>query len=882
MRLPSATGRVSLFVAGTQIGAYEITSPLGAGGMGEIYRARDSRLGREVAIKVLPSAFAHDPDRLQRFEQEARATAALNHPNILAIYDISRHDGAPCIITELLDGATLRERIVASDLPVRKAIEYAVQMAKGLAAAHEKGIVHRDLKPENIFVTADDRVKILDFGLAKLTQPEPVFPAASSLPTKLPETLPGVVMGTIGYMAPEQVRGLAADYRSDIFAFGTILYEMLSGRRAFPGDTAMDVMTAIIKEDPQELTTTGRHLPFSLDRIVRRCLEKAPAARFKSADDLAFALESLSSHSDEAPAIAVPTKTTRRERFAWMATSVLFVVALGSVLWTYLTRTPDRSAGPEMRLEMVIPMVGNNPAAFALSPDGSKLTFGVRGQLWLRALNSETAEPLAGTEGGGGGGGVWSPDSRSIAFVAGSQIKRLDLDTGLIRPLANVANSVGLAWSSEGTILFSPSPASALFRVGAGGGNAAPVTQLDPPRQIAHRYPQFLPDGRHFLFLAMGPLENRGIYVGSLDSPETHRLFESDSSVKFLPPDWVLFMREGALLAQRLNLGTLQLMGDPAPVATKVTLAPNGFNAIAVATSASGLLAYRPNAVENQRFWVDRSGRRIGMLGGPDATQSSSGVLSPDGRMLAVQRTVNGNTDIWLIDVDRDAPRRFTFEPVRDIDGAWSPDGRRIAFSSERAGVYDLYERAVDGTTGDTLLLASPQPKLVDDWSPDGTHILYQVQDPNGNRDLWVLPLAGDRKPMPVVQTPFAEAGGQFSPDGRWIAYVSNETGRNEVWVQPFPGPGAKFQVSAGGGTLPQWRRDGRELLYLGPNDRVMAVPITMTGATLKAGASEALFTAPPGGFVTASPDGQRFVVSTITSDAAPVTLLLNWAGLKP
>jgi serine/threonine protein kinase/Tol biopolymer transport system component len=855
--------------------------------MGEVYRAHDSRLGRDVAIKVLPAAFSADPERLQRFEQEARAAAALNHPNILAVHDIGQHDGAPYIVSELLEGDTLRERLNAGAIPVRKAVEYAIQIARGLAAAHEKGIVHRDLKPENVFLTSDGRVKILDFGLAKLTQVEPAL-GLSALPTTPPNTTPGVVLGTIGYMAPEQVRGLQADHRSDIFTFGAVFYELLSGRRAFTGDTTADTMTAILKEDPKDLPVAERQIPPALVRIVDRCVQKAPAARFKSADDLAFALESLSSHSEAQAPFPVSVPVARREQIAWTAASVFLVSAVGLGV-AYIGSTPGPPSAPEMRLQVVTPPATPvSLASFSISPDGSRVAFQADGQLWLRSFASETAQPLAGTESVVGDLPFWSPDGRSIGFFSTGQLKRIDLDSGLVRVLATSTQAGAGTWNNEGTILFTPSPSSPLMRIEAGGGRLMEATRLDPPRQIAHRFPEFLPDGRRFLFFASGPLENRGIYVGSLESSETHRLFEADSPAKVLPPDWVLFMRDGALLAQRLNLETLQMQGETVPIATRVALVPGNFNRIAFSTSAAGVVAYRANAEERQFTWVDRSGRQIGVLGEPDMAQpwftgGGDGRLAPDGRTLALARTVGGNTDIWLVDVEGDIRRRFTSEAVRDHTPIWSPDGRRVAFASERTGVFDLYERAIDGPGGETLLRASSEAKHLEDWSPDGRFILYHEQHPKTNRDLWALPVTGDSTPLAVAVTSFEERNGRFSSDGRWIAYWSNETGLGEINVQPFPGPGGKFQIATGvpGTTIGvQWRRDGRELFYVGPGNRVMAVPIAVGGNNVKAGTPVPLFTGPPGGFL-ASDDGQRFLVSNVTAQAAPITVLLNWTGLR-
>ena len=945
---------------GARLGPYEIVGLVGAGGMGEVYRARDPRLGRDVAIKVLPAALSSDPERLQRFEQEARAAAALNHPNILAVYDIGQERlrpareaslrdaegeasgspepgalgvgprrsevggvpanieevGSPYIVSELLEGETLRERLQQASaasrgagvpafdqgpLPVRKAVEYAVQIAHGLAAAHEKGITHRDLKPENVFVTTDGRVKILDFGLAKLTEAGGGSGAANSmLPTVAPATLPGVVLGTVGYMAPEQVRGLQVDHRSDIFAFGAMLFEMLTGRRAFRGDTAIDTVTAILKEDPPDLSAAEPQVPPALARIVHRCLEKSPAARFQSTRDFAFALEGLSSQSERTEVSAVgavlPAALARpsRERIAWTLVAVLLVTSVAALILGrsgYWQRSAMTEA-PEMRLQVDTP--GGGLVGFAISPDGRSVVFrattGGTSQLWLRRLDTETARPLPGTD--GANSPFWSPDSLSIGFFAGGQLKRLDIAVGAVRTLTNLRTGLtGGTWSRDGVILFTQSQASPISRVPASGGEAVDVSRLDPPRQTGHRLPSFSPDGRHFLFFSLGTAEGRGVYLGSLETTETRRLFDADSAAVFSGPDLVLFSRQGVLVAQRLNPSTFVPIGDPVPMAASVAIDPGTQASVALSASATGLVAYRAGAGERRFAWVDRSGRQVALVGEPDRAQPNIRrfYLSPDGRTVAMSRTVSGNTDVWLMDTERGGLRRLTTDPAVEFTGAgWSPDGTRFIFDSTRGGVLDLYERSVTGTGGETLLFASSEPKNSLDWTPDGRFVLYASQTANAQRDLWVLPLFGDKKPQMVVGTPFEEHQGRFSPDGRWIAYQSNEGGRTEIWVQPFPGPGAKSQISNGGGVEPQWRRDGRELFYTAPDNRLMAVPLTLGDDTVAAGQPVALFSAtlsPLGGAVNqylASPDGQRFLVDTMVEEASPITILQNWKGTAP
>ena len=872
---------------GTRLGPYTVTAAIGAGGMGEVYRARDPRLDRDVAVKVLPSAFSADPERLTRFEQEARAAAALNHPNILAVHDVGQHDGSPYIVSELLDGETLRERLHGGALPVRKAVEYAVQIAHGLASAHDRGITHRDLKPENVFVTADGRMKILDFGLAKLTHAEPAAAALSALPTTPANTLPGVVLGTIGYMAPEQVRGLAADHRSDIFAFGAILYEMLSGRRAFSGETAADTMTAILKEDPPDLPATERHIPSGLERIVDRCLEKDPSARFKSADDLAFALEALATQSSPSLAVDGVAVPGRRERVAWVVVLLLAVGVTAAVTLGISNFRGAPAGAPEMRVDIVTP--GESPF-FAISPDGRRVVFVALGdgqsRLWLRPLDVETSQPLMGTE--GAQYPFWSPDSESVGFFADGKLKRLDIGSGTPRTLADAPLPGGGAWSPEGVILFSSGSSSPLSRMPATGGDAVAQTALDPPRQIQHSFPQFLPGGRQFLFHVRGAAEAQGIYVGSLDSSETTRLVATDRGPGvYVPPGWLLFVRQGALVAQQFDPMTRVLGGDLVLVADSLALVGQtaAFSGAVFSASASGLVGYRTGgASHTQLTWFDRSGAVLGTFGARDENVLYNPELSPDGRQVAARRVVDNNADIWLLNEARGV--RFTFDAAIDQYPVWSPDGNWIAYNSLRKGPADLYRKRASGGN-DELLLESPLIKNLDDWSPDGRFLLYNVQDATTERDLWVLPLQGDRKPFVFLKTSFEEHRGQFSPNEHWITYVSNESGRPEIYVRPFPGPGGQWQVSTGGGIQPRWSPDGKELYYIAPDGQLMAASIVVNGGAIEAGAPAALFqtrVSGGGGNTYTRPQYDvardcRFLVNMTIDEGktSPITLLLNW-----
>ncbi len=891
---------------GIKLGRYEIRSKIGEGGMGEVYLARDVEIGRDVAVKVLPSMFSAEQERLRRFQQEACAAGALNHPNILSIYDVGKHDGSPYVVSELLEGETLRKRIGGTPLSPRRAIDYASQIANGLAAAHEKGIIHRDLKPENIFVTTDGRLKILDFGLAKLTQLDS-HQSQTEVPTRRVDTDPGVVMGTVGYMSPEQLKGRVVDQRSDIFSFGAIIYEMLSGRRAFHGESAAETMSAILREDPPELSNTNKSVSPALERLVNRCLEKNPESRFHSASDLAFALDAISGTSfvsGQTLTTIVPLSARQRLRkhLPWILTAVLSLALIVALLYVFLSRrAPAAEVREAQRFIIPLPEKSQVIDAPLISPDGHRLVYRLNTEdgkelLWLRPLDSIEARPLAGTE--GATQTFWSPDSQSIGFVAAGKLRRVDLSGGAPQILCDIASNPPASWGRAGVIIFSRGVADGLYRVPATGGTPVRVTEVNGSvNELEHTWPHFLPDGRHFLYLARNTQpENSAIYVGALDSKETKRLLQVHSSVAYAAPGYLLFARETTLMGQGFDLEKLELKGEPFPVAEQVVRNPINGRAM-FSVSESGILALRTGALAmNQLIWFDRAGKPLSALT-PPGTYSAP-ALSPDEKKVAVSRydyQALSAFDVWLIDLQRGAQIRFTTDPAGDGDPAWSPEADRIAFVSTRNGISNLYQKSSSGTGTEESLFASKESKFHPDWSPDGRFILYGQLNPTTNVDLFLLPLTGERKPEPFLQTNFIEAQGRFSPNGRWVAYISNETGKFEVYVQNFPAKGDKIPISTGGGSQPKWRGDGRELFYYTPDRKLMAVEVNGEGSEFKVGIAQPLFEIrvsgagvdrgfPGSGYYTPARDGKRFLVAGTpeSPERQQIAVVLNWtADLK-
>src|SRR5262245_29508416 len=889
-----------------QLGPYEILSPLGAGGMGEVWRARDTRLNREVAIKVLPASFANDADRLRRFEQEARATSALNHPNILTVHDIGNHEGSPYLVAELLEGEVLRTQMDDGALPVGKAIDYARQVAAGLAAAHEKGVVHRDLKPENLFVTTDGRVKILDFGLAKLRPPR-THGVDSGAPTQKKITDPGTVLGTVGYMSPEQVRGQETDHRVDIFSFGVILYEMLSGRRTFDGESAIEVMNAILKEEPPEIGASNAKISPALDKIVRRCLQKKPDRRFQTASDLGFALEALSligssgAHRTEiAPepnASAWSKRIGWRERLAWIVAGVLALTLIALVVAYFRRPAPELES---IRLYVNPPEKATRFDRPAISPDGRTLAFiaTVEGktQIWVSPLNSAIAKPLA--EVGETGTIFWSPDSRFIGFIDDNKLKKIALSDGTLETLCDSPNRFGVgAWNREGVILLGAGTLG-IRRISANGGAMTALTTVDSSRgEIGHHSPVFLPDGHRFIFFKeTSDPARRGAYLASLDGGEPSLLLPLDSPVVGVAADplarnegYLVYARQGALLAQSFDFSRKQPQGEPLLLTQRVKIAIGGIresNNVKASLSATGALVLIEGDTNQQLAWFDRAGKKLGTVG--PAGNYAIPRLSRDDQRLAVGRSdpQTQTSEIYLFDLTSGMERRFTIDPGMDTFPLWSPNGSHIVWTSTREGVGNLYRKAASGDGPDEALYRSAFQKIALDWSVDRRFILYRETDPHTDLDLWVLPLDGG-KPWPWLNTRSIESLGKFSPDGKWIAYQSNGTGRSEIFLQAFapgaPASGGKWPLSTNGGAVPLWRRDGRELYYISLDDKLMAVPMTL-GAEEKSATPKELFALSDSrasainGYARTS-DGKRFLFMTSAEETGltPFTVVLNW-----
>jgi eukaryotic-like serine/threonine-protein kinase len=906
--LTSAIRKLDTDLIGTSIGVYHITALLGVGGMGEVYRARDSKLGREVAIKILPGHFISDPDRLARFEREARVLASLNHPNIGAIYGLEEADGVRALVLELVEGETLADRVARGPIPLADTLTIARQIAEALDAAHEKGIIHRDLKPTNIKITPDGVVKVLDFGLAKATAGYGATPDLTRSPTVTANgTREGAVLGTAAYMSPEQARGTPVNKRTDIWAFGCVLYEMLTGQPAFDGASVSDTMAAVLTAEP-DWNALPAASTFPVRTLLRGCLEKDPRHRIADISAALFVLrhqttatpiEGPDSHGN---AGAIQRRPVTR-RLTYFAVGAALIGVVTVLAWRTFDRPlPDP---PVVRMALAPPdRTEGFGGSAAVSPDGRLLTFiastGGRQMLWVRALNALDSQPLAGTE--DASYPFWSPDSRHIGFFADGKLKTVDAKGSPPLTLANAYNGRGGTWGTDDTIIYAPGFIDPLHRVDASGRDPKPLTTLDPERgDEGHQWPWFLPDGRHFVFLVkrLG-LEDSGIYVGSLDSSERVRLIDACcTNVQYAKPGYLLFLRGQTLMAQAFDVRALTLTGSSSRVAEDIRYSAatqHGF----FAASDTGTLVYASggSSTGNRLVWVDRSGKLVRQV--TESRRHGHPTLSPDGQHIAVLVPGNKSGHIWVNRIPDTDVTPFTFGDVNDPQAVWSPTGAELLWARWRPGSQsEFYKKPFNGSESEQMVWRAPaattsaldnQPT---DWSPDGTHLLFQSRAKNTGWDLWVLPLSGDQKPRALIQTPSDEGQGQFSPDGRWVAYASAESGQLEVYVQRFPLSGTKSRVSVAGGILPAWRRDSKELFFLEPGtERMMAVDVSTDTEDFRSNKPHLLFQLPamgsshalePGSHYGVTPDGQRFLV--ILNDLTPVkslNVIVNWSSDLP
>jgi serine/threonine protein kinase/Tol biopolymer transport system component len=891
--------------AGVTLGNYEIIAPIGAGGMGEVYRARDTRLLREVAIKILPEAFALDADRLRRFEQEARAVSALNHPNVLSIFDVGSQDGTPYLVAELLQGESLRKLLARGPIPARRAVDYAQQIADGLAAAHDKKIVHRDLKPDNVFVTDGGRVKVLDFGLAKVAAHERGAAAGDVTVTVETGSSPGVVMGTTGYMAPEQVRGDVVDHRADIFSFGAVLYEMLSGNRAFHGETSIETLNAILKEDPADLNAELRVSP-GLERIVRHCLEKKPVDRFQSARDLMFALSALSETGSQAQSRSL---AVRRPGWRFLAVGTAL---LGAEL-LYWAWAVERRVAPVERAEFTIAVPGevSHPA---LSRDGTWVAFVAAGapdgspMVWVQRVGTATARAIVDSE--GASYPFWSPDNHYVAFFARGQLWKAPRSGSAPQSIASTAISPrGGSWGVKGVILFAPDAQGPLWRVNADGSGSAPATDgVLEPHDSSHRWPAFLPDGDHFLMLA-GPLSETkdpsdAICLSSLSTSGKHRLVSVRSSGGYGEGRMYYVDGTGALVASSLDVSAGRLTGSPQLIAARTARSPSTYYA-SFSVSENATLIYSTGSAANhsQLTWFDEKGVESGRVGEVGVIANPS--LSPDGKYAAwdANDLKANNVDVWLFDFARRSSRRFTFEPEEEVAPVWSRDGTTIAY---RNAVYPAMKVELKKTSGlePVKPLDSLDEPTIDiipgSWSPDGRQILCtyfstvlgrKSGKAIGSYEL-VLLQAGGGPPRPFLVGPANRMNGQISPDGKLVTYSSDEDqhGFWEVYVTTFPDAKAKFQVSHGGGAEPRWRGDGKAIFYTGPRQMLTEVAIFSEGG-FSIGAVRDLLPIhlrPPNSSTDlwnydVTRDGKRFLVNqAVKPDRAPPLHIVMHAADSP
>ncbi|HEV8230947.1 MAG TPA: protein kinase [Thermoanaerobaculia bacterium] len=886
---------------GTRLGPYELGAPIGAGGMGEVYRAKDTRLERTVAVKVLSAHLSSSPESRQRFEREAKAISQLSHPHICALYDVGNQDGVEFLVMEYLEGETLAERLLKGPLPFSQVLRYGVEIADALDKAHRQGIVHRDLKPGNVMITKSG-VKLLDFGLAKALAPTSSESQLAALPTQAaPVTREGTILGTLQYMAPEQLEGREADARSDVFAFGAVLYEMATGKRAFPGATQASVIGSILRDEPRPMSEIQPTTPSAFDRMVRTCLAKDPDDRWQTTRDVALQLGWVErDRTAEAPA-SLPI---RRARFAAVIPWVVAAIGLGLAVLAVTTFARKTSRREVVRAFLPPPensffhSLDASSGPVAVSPDGRRLAFSVidpegNTLLWYRDLDAPTAIPIPGTD--EATFPFWSPDSRSLGFFSRGRLKVVEASGSAPAPraLAEAASGRGGSWSIDGTILFGPSARHHLMRIPAAGGKPVAVTRLEEG-EVEHSWPWFLPDGRRFLYRArFFEAERNALFLASLDSKERRLVLQIDSDVAYSPSGHILFRRGDRLMSARFNAGEGRIEGEPVELAQSVE--HNPFTGKTVFSVSENLLAYahRSELRLSRLAWFDRTGRELGELGPPAMYVGPT--LSPDGRKVAVSliERLTIPPDVWIYDTALRTGTRLTRGRLVELMPVFSPDGRRVAFASIRKGPWDLHEISTAAGGEEKTLLESENSKWPTDFSPDGRFLLFREFDRETLGDLKLLPLSGEPRPRDFMATRYKEESGDFSPDGRWVAYASDESGRMEIYVSSFAEAGRRYRVSSGGGGYPRWSHDGRELFYLVGGKTMTAVSVRLEGPDLAFGSPLPLFDVRVQMLVDShfrpskydvSADG-RFLIAVRASDEPPppLVLVLNWAeALKP
>jgi len=868
---------------GKTLAHYEVLSKIGEGGMGEVFRARDTHLNRDVALKILPEELSGDPDRAARFEREATTLASLQHPNVASIYGYEQSEGVRFLVMELVEGEDLAERLRRGAIPVDDVVRIASQIALGLEAAHERTIVHRDLKPANVRIDPDGAVKILDFGLARAYSGDASdeYDAESSPTLTAAMTQVGVILGTAAYMSPEQARGKKVDKRSDIWAFGVILYEMLMGRPLFRGETVTDILGAIVHSEP-DLSELPDRIPPGLRTLLGRCLTSDVQDRLRDIGEVRYALAHLESLAPNTPVTAM----SRRSGKGWRVATLVLLVALAGVTLLSLRRQPSQpviQASIGLPAGNVLRTLGTNGGSMRFSPDGQSIAFVVqslgRQQIWVRSLAEREAHPVQGTE--GGHRPFWSPDGKSLGFFAFGSMRRVAAAGGAPLTIAAAADGRGGCWLADGTIIFAPTPGSGLFRIDAAGGEARQVTE---PGTSSHREPRLTGEAGQFLFLQDNGGAGWKICLAHVDGQAHREVVVSSGGAEYVDGQ-LLFLRGTTLVAQPLDLGSGQLSGEAVPLAEGV-VRDKDFGIGAFSVSTQGGLAYQSDqGVGSQLVFFDREGTKLGEVG--ERGGYSQAAWSPDNTRIAViVDEGDGSSDFWMIDAETGGRQRFTFTPKGEAASrtqpAWAPDGDRLYFTLETEGRSAIYSKRTDGGGEEDFLVEFPDAKIWPyDVSHDGQWLLFGYEMEDSAEDLWVMPLTGEGEARPLFKTPFDEWPGSFSPDGHWLAVDSDESGRREIYVIPFPDGGGKWQVSRAGGRYPMWREDGQELFFQDPEGGIMAVSMDLAGDKFSSGEPQRLFqsfmvSGAMGDFAP-SREGDRMLVVEHAVQEAPISIFLNW-----